>query len=164
MMGAGKSSVGRCLQHSTGLARVDTDELVAAKFGMSIDEIFHQHGEEHFRTAETEVLRELAGDRPMIIVSGGGLILRKENVDLLKQLGAIVWLQADEKTLFERATRRGGRPLLETENPAQSFSEILKTRTPIYESVADIRIDTARRSHEEVADLILAEIENRSAA
>src|SRR4051812_675948 len=119
MMGAGKSSVGRCLQQLTGLARVDSDDLVAAKAGISIPEIFDRHGEEKFREWETDVLRELSTDRPAIIVTGGGMVLRPENIDLLKRLGIIVWLEAKEEVLFERASRCGNRPLLKTENPKQ---------------------------------------------
>ena len=76
MMGAGKSSVGRSLQRQSGLARLDTDEMLAAEFGMTIAQIFEEHGEEKFRDAETELLRKLAPDRPAIIVTGGGIVLR----------------------------------------------------------------------------------------
>src|SRR6266849_5942458 len=113
-MGAGKSSVGRCLERRTGLTRLDTDEAVSAKLGLSIPEIFSRHGEERFREAETEALRQLSQDRQSIIVTGGGIVLRQENVDLLKRLGTIVWLEADEKKLLERSSRRGDRPLLQT--------------------------------------------------
>src|SRR5882762_511168 len=106
MMGAGKSSVGRCLQRRIGLARFDVDEMLAAQFGIPIVDIFVMVGEEKFRDAETNVLRRLVPDRPSIIVTGGGIILRPENVDLLKKLGTIIWLKADEATLFERASRR----------------------------------------------------------
>src|SRR5205823_9395299 len=81
MMGAGKSSVGRCLQRRTGLARIDTDEMLATQFGIPITEIFTTHGEEKFRDAETEFLRTLEPARSSIIVTGGGIILRSENVD-----------------------------------------------------------------------------------
>ena len=104
-MGAGKSSVGRCLQRRTGLARFDTDEIVASKFALSIPEIFSKHGEERFREAETQALRELAPDRHAIIVTGGGIVLRDENVDLLKRLGTVVCLEADEEKILERVSR-----------------------------------------------------------
>jgi shikimate kinase len=159
-MGAGKSSVGRCLQRRVGLARIDTDELLAAKFGMKISAIFATHGESRFREAETEVLRELALDRPAIIVTGGGIVLKQQNVDLLKRLGTIVWLDGDEEILFERASRKNDRPLLQTENPRASFSALFATRRPIYSKAADIRIDTANLSHDEVADIILSNIDN----
>jgi len=71
MMGAGKSSVGRCLQQRTGLARLDIDEMVAAQFGIPIAKIFEKHGEERFRIAETDVLRKLAPERPAIVVFFG---------------------------------------------------------------------------------------------
>lgn len=160
MMGAGKSSVGRCLQQRTGLARLDTDEMLAAEFQLPVAEIFATRGEEKFRDAETNLLRKLAPDRPAIIVTGGGIVLRSENVDLLKQLGAVVWLTADEKTLFERASRRNDRPLLQKENPRAIYSELLRQREPLYGAAADVRVDTSQKSHDEVAEAILNQIEN----
>ena len=160
MMGAGKSSVGRCLQRRTGLTRSDTDQIVSSKFGLSISEIFSTHGESRFREVETQVLVELA---PIafgaIVVTGGGIVLREENLGLLKQLGTIVWLDGDEETLFERASRRSNRPLLQTEDPRTTFSEISRARAPLYAKVADIRIDTSALTHDEVADVILRKIE-----
>src|SRR5947209_14461121 len=76
MMGAGKSSVGRALERQTGLARLDTDEAVATRFGMSITEIFETYGEEKFRDAETETLRNFSPGPAMIIVTGGGIVTR----------------------------------------------------------------------------------------
>jgi shikimate kinase len=163
-MGAGKSSVGRFLERKTGLARVDTDEVVSSKFGLSIREIFSTHGEERFRDTETEALRELSPGRPSIIVTGGGILLRRENVDLLKRLGLLVWLDADEKKLFQRASRHGGRPLLQTKNPKRTFSELLRKRRPLYREAADFRIDTSALRHEEVAEKILARIEEMTGA
>ena len=162
-MGAGKSSVGRCLERLTGLARVDVDERIVSKAGLSIPEIFSQHGELHFREAETQVLRELSANRHSIIVTGGGIVLRQENVDLLKKLGTIIWLDADEEKLFERASRRGERPLLQTKDPKKTFSELLQSRRSAYETAADFRIDTTLLTHDEVAEKILSEIEMQAA-
>jgi shikimate kinase len=164
MMGAGKSSVGRCLQRRTGLARFDTDEVVASKFGFSIPEIFSRHGEDRFREMETQVLTEFTSAEPVIIVTGGGVVLRKENVTLLKQAGIVVWLDAEEETLLERASRRGNRPLLKTDNPRAAFSRMLHERAPLYGEAADLRVNTTAAPHEEIADLILQEIETRTAA
>src|SRR5580765_8862149 len=113
-MGAGKSSVGRCLHHRTGLALHDTDEIVTSKFGMSIPEIFAKHGEKTFRDAETEALRHMRTEGQTIIITGGGIVLCKENVEILKRLGVIVWLDGDEETLFRRASLKQNRPLLQT--------------------------------------------------
>ncbi len=154
-MGAGKSAVGRELARRTGLLRRDTDEMIRERFGASIPDIFQQHGEPAFRDAETELLRNL--EEGAIVVTGGGIVLRDENVRMLRQLGHTVWLDADEETLWQRASRRQTRPLLQTPNPRERFSELLRERMPLYEAAADDRIDTSRHGIEEVADEILAE-------
>jgi shikimate kinase len=155
-MGAGKSSVGRRLAQLTGRPRFDTDEMIQARFGLSVAEIFEKHGEEEFRELETEALRELAGEGPAIIVTGGGMILRAENRMLLRELGTVVYLTADEETLFRRISRRSTRPLLRTENPRATVAELLRIRLPLYREVAEVEIDTTPLSHDEVAEKILA--------
>ena len=158
MMGAGKSSVGRCLHRGTGFALYDTDEVVAENFGMSVPEIFTQHGEEKFREAETEALHCMRTEEQTIIITGGGIVLRKENTEILKRLGVIVWLDGDEGTLFARTTRKPNRPLLQTKNPRKAFSKILGSRRPLYANIADIRVDTSVLTDEEVAVAILAKL------
>jgi len=158
MMGAGKSSVGGCLHRRTGLALHDTDEIVAANFGMSISAIFPKFGEQRFRQAETEALRSLPTTEQAVVVTGGGIALRNENVEILKRLGVIVWLDGDEETLFARASRKRNRPLLETKNPRKAFSEILGARRSLYAKIADIRVDTSILTDEEVALAILAKL------
>jgi len=158
VMGAGKSTVGRCLHRRTGLALHDTDEIVAANFGRSIPEIFAEHGETKFREAETEALRRIPTEEQRIIVTGGGIVLRKENVEILRSQAVIVWLDADEETLFTRASRKSNRPLLHTKNPRKTFSQILGARRPLYANIADIRVDTSVLTDEEVAVAILAKL------
>jgi shikimate kinase len=158
MMGAGKSSVGRCLQRRTKLVLFDTDEMVASKFGISIPEIFSKYGEQAFREAETQALRELAPARLTIIVTGGGIVLREGNVDLLKRLGVVVWLDGNEETLFERASRSGNRPLVHRENAPEAFARMLQARLPLYAKVANIRVDTSVLTEEEVAVAILSKL------
>ena len=158
VMGAGKSSVGRCLHRRTGLALHDTDEIVTSKFGMSIPEIFAEYGEKQFREAETEALRHVRTEEQTIIITGGGIVLRKENVEILKRLGVIVWLDGDEETHFARTSRKQNRPLLQTKNPRKTFSQILGARRPLYANIADIRVDTSVLTDEEVAVAILAKL------
>ena len=158
MMGAGKSSVGACLRRRTGLRLLDTDEIVASNFGMSIPEIFAEHGEKKFREAETEALRRVRTEEQTIIVTGGGIVLRKENVEILKSQAAIVWLDGDEETLFARVSRKPNRPLLQTKNPRETFLQILGARRPVYAKIADIRVDTSVLTDEEVAVAILAKL------
>ena len=154
-MGAGKSSIGRTLARRTGLSRFDTDEMISAQFGLPVSEIFARFGEEKFRETETEVLRQFSAAAPAIIVTGGGIVLRQENVKMLRALGKVVSLEADEETLFRRISRRTTRPLLQTENPRATMLELLRTREPLYRQAADVRLDTSRLGHDEVADEIL---------
>jgi shikimate kinase len=158
MMGAGKSSVGRCLHRRTGSALHDTDEIVAANFGMSIPEIFSEHGEKKFREAETEALRAMRTEERTIIVTGGGIVLPKKNIEILRSQAVIVWLDGDEETLFARASRKQNRPLLQTKNPRKTFSQILGARRPLYANIADFRVDTSVLTDEEAAMAILAKL------
>jgi len=158
MMGAGKSFVGRCLHCRTGLVLHDTDEAIAANFGMSIPDIFVKHGEKKFREAETAALRGMRTEEQTIIVTGGGIVLHKENVEILTSRAVIVWLDGAEETLFARASREKSRPLLQTKNPRKTFSEILGARRPLYAKIADIRVDTSVLTDEEVALAILAKL------
>ena len=158
MMGAGKSSVGACLRRRTGLGLLDTDEIVATNFGMSIPEIFAEHGEKTFREAETEALRSVRTEEQTIIITGGGIVLRKENVEILRSQAVIVWLDADEETLFARLSKKQNRPLLQTKNPRKTFTQILGSRRPLYANIADVRVDTSVLTDEEVAVAILAKL------
>jgi shikimate kinase len=163
MMGAGKSSVGACLRRITGLGLLDMDDIVASKFGLSIPEIFAKHREKNFRETETAALRCVGTEDQAIIVTGGGIVLRKENVEILKSQGVIVWLDADEKTLFARASRKQNRPLLRTKNPRKAFWQIHDARRPLYASIADIRVDTSVLTDEEVAVAILVKFRRMNA-
>jgi shikimate kinase len=158
MMGAGKSSVGRCLHCRIGSSLLDIDEVVASKFGMSIPKIFAEHGEEKFREAEAEVVSGIRTEQPTIIVTGGGLVLRRENVEILRSQAVIVWLDGDENILFARASGKQNRPLLLTMSPRKTFSQIHVARRPLYANIADIRIDTSVLTDEEVAVAILAKL------
>lgn len=91
MPGSGKSTIGRALSEKTGKPFIDTDEMIVEKHGV-ISDIFAQHGEEYFRDAETQAVKEAAKKSGMIIATGGGAILRKENVDALRQNGVVFFL------------------------------------------------------------------------
>ena len=158
MMGAGKSSVGRCLQQRTKLDLLDTDDIITSRFGISIPEIFSKYGEQWFREAETQALRQLGPAKQTIIVTGGGIVLRKKNVDFLKRLGVIVWLDGNKEILFQRASRTRTRPLLQGDNPRKVFSQIFQTRRPFYAEIAHIRVDTSSFTDEEVAVAILSKL------
>jgi shikimate kinase len=156
-MGCGKSSVGRRLSGLTGHRFMDTDELLTQKEGRSIPEIFTQSGEDYFRDAEQHVLENLVGVCGIILSTGGGLVLRPVNRENLKKIGIIAWLDATPDVLFERATRSGRRPLLQTEDPRKAFDDLLSIRRGLYGLTADFRIDSSRLTHDEAAQLLLDE-------
>lgn len=157
-MGAGKSSVGRRLESRTGFPRFDTDEMIAAKFALTIPRIFELHGEDVFRDTESEMLENFEPLESAIIVTGGGIVLRPQNRELLKRLGLVVHLHADDETLFARVSRRTSRPLLRTENPRATMRELFEKRLPFYQEVADLTVDTSRLDHDEVCDIILKNV------
>ncbi len=158
-MGSGKSSVGRVLEQRLGWPRYDTDELISAAAGMSIAELFDREGEQQFRARETEVLRTLA-HAEAIVVTGGGIVLREENVAMLRELGIVVNLTADVETLFQRVARRETRPLLRSDDPRRTISELLRVREPLYRAAADFEVDTSALTHDEVAGAILSRIDS----
>jgi shikimate kinase len=159
-MGSGKSATGRALARKTGWALSDTDEIVSARFGKAIAEIFAEFGEEKFREAESAALRELSGATPSIIVTGGGIVLRPENVELLRRLGIVAHLEAEEEILFQRVSRRTTRPLLQTEDPRGTLAKLLRERQPIYREAADLNVETSRVTPEEVADAVIRSMES----
>ena len=154
-MGAGKSEVGRELSRRTGWPRHDTDEMIREEFGISIPDIFARHGETAFRDAETALLKTLQRGLAGIVVTGGGIILREENVRLLRGMGRIIWLDADEEILWQRASRHSTRPLLQTPNPRARFAQLLRERVLRYQAAADYRINTSSSSIAQVTDEII---------
>jgi shikimate kinase len=89
-------------------------------------------------------------------------VLLAKNVDILKQLGVIVWLDGNEETLFERASRARTRPLLQGENPREAFAQMLQARLPLYAKLGNVRIDTSMLTDDEVAVAILSKLSRLS--
>lgn len=154
-MGAGKSSVARELARLTARRWEDTDRLIVQRVGRTVLEIFAREGEDHFRRLETDVLRSLAEQRRLVVATGGGIVTRPENPPLLRALGCVVFLTADEEVLFERVSRNHQRPLLQTPDPRATLGELLRWRRPLYEECAHATVDTSRGSHAAVAQAVL---------
>lgn len=163
-MGSGKSSVGRRLATMTGHRFVDTDERITRKAGMPITKIFAERGEDAFRDLETEALRGLEGVCGVIAATGGGIVLREENRSILARIGVVCWLDAEPDVLFERVSRTNKRPLLKTENPRQSFDELLAARAAVYRKAAHFRVDSTGLSHAQTARKVLEEAQRFRAA
>lgn len=155
MMGVGKSTVGVRIAELTGRMWYDTDVVITDRHGR-ISDIFEYYGEAHFRSLETEVVRELSGRDGLVISTGGGLVLKPENSELLKQNGKIFFMRASFETLLKRVRADETRPLLKnTGKTAESLGKLLAQRTPVYEHVADYIVDTDGRSIDEVAKEIV---------
>ncbi len=156
-MGSGKSSIGRILARRLGYRFVDTDRKIIEREGMEISEIFALHGEDYFRERETDVLRTLLGRDQCVIATGGGIVLREHNRSLLRELGFVVGLTADQEVIFERVSRNTTRPLLKTPNPRQTIQEMLAARGALYAAAAQFTVDTSLLTHDEVAECILTQ-------
>ena len=156
-MGCGKSTIGRKLEKLLGYPLVDTDQLIEQKTGKTVAEIFAKRGEDYFRELEAAILHELAApDSPRRIIStGGGIVTRKRNRNLIKQLGYVVWLQAPVDTILERTARNRDRPLLNTENPREKIEALLTVRQPMYAATADLEMETIGLDAGEIACGIL---------
>ncbi len=161
-MGAGKSSIGRKLAVKQKKKFLDTDEAIATTAGMSIRTIFTQEGEEKFRNRETDILKSLLRHQDMVMATGGGIILRKENRTLLHQLGTVIWLTAEPDILFERAIRSRRRPLLQVKNPRQIFDSLLAFREKLYRQAADLQVDCSYSNHNEIVQKIFEMLASKS--
>ena len=161
MMGAGKTTIGVKIAELTGRRWYDTDELIVDKHG-KISDIFEYYGEAHFRKLETEIVKELASQDGLIISTGGGLVLKKENNAVLQKNGKIVFLRASIDTLSKRLKVDGTRPLLQTstESIRDRLAKLMQERTPIYELVADYIVDVDGKTPEQIAKEIIEITQN----
>ncbi|MDE6868351.1 MAG: shikimate kinase [Clostridia bacterium] len=139
MPGSGKTTVAKLLE-SGGKTVYDTDVEIVAKHG-NISEIFERFGESYFRRLETEAVKKLCALDGIVIATGGGCLLKKENVKLLKNGGKIVYLRARTETLINRLKGDISRPLL-SGDLEERINKLYKDRAHIYESAADVIIDT----------------------
>lgn len=159
-MGTGKTAVGRELSRMLDMKLVDIDAEIEQSQKMTINEIFRVHGEARFRQIETETIKKFSEEQNIIIATGGGAVLKSENMALLRQGGIIFCLHASPETILERTGRSGDRPLLNVEDPKERIRELLDYRRPFYEQ-ADIMIDTDHKSPLQVAVKIAEEMKCR---
>ena len=153
-MGAGKSTIGRLLAAELHFAFRDSDKVIEERTGADIPWIFDMEGEEGFRDRETAVLVELANETRTVIATGGGIILRERNRELMKESGYVCYLTASIDQLVERTARDKKRPLLQVDNPRQKIIDLLGIRDPLYRDAADFIINTDKRSPKTVAQEI----------
>ena len=159
MMGGGKTRVGIRIAELTRRRWFDTDIVISDRYG-KISDLFEYYGEAHFRALETEIVKELSALDDLVISTGGGLVLKSENSELLKQNGKIVFMRASFETLLKRVRADETRPLLkDMGKTAERLKELLDARTPVYEFVADTIVDTDGKSIDEIAREIVGRME-----
>ncbi len=159
-MGAGKTTIGKILASSSSRSFKDTDQIIEERTGADIPWIFDVEGEEGFRDREQSLLHELLSGEfgETVLATGGGVVERLANRELLKATGNVVYLNANLDQLIARTSKDKKRPLLNVENPTQRVKDLFHRRDPLYREVADIIIDTERRSPKTVADEILSSL------
>ena len=156
-MGCGKSTVGRKAARALEYQFLDTDSVIEEEEGVSIAKLFEIKGETYFREKETELLRRLlSGPKGNVIATGGGLPMREENAALLKELGTVIYLKPTIDTLVTRLSGDKTRPLLQNVNIREKVETMLAVRGPVYESVADVVLETDGMSFYQ----IICKIEN----
>ncbi len=141
-MGAGKTTIGRQVAKSLGRKFFDSDKEIEKRTGASIPLIFELEKEEGFRKRESAMIRELTSKENIVIATGGGAVLKKQNRDILSKHGFVIYLCAPVEQLIRRTARDKNRPLLQTDNPKKTIKDLLKIRDPLYRDVADLVIET----------------------
>ena len=146
LMGAGKSTIGRQLARELGKQFRDSDSEIEKRTGVSIDVIFDIEGEQGFRRRETGLLRELVGERGIVLATGGGAVLASENRQLLRDNGLIIYLKASAEHLAGRVKLDRRRPLLQSGDKLVKIRELMTQREPVYHQLADMVVETNNRS------------------
>ena len=162
MPGAGKSTVGKALAKLLARPFVDTDEEIVRRNGVAIATIFEIEGEAGFRQREAAVIAELTGRTGIVLATGGGAILRADNRAALAARGVVVYLRAGLDVLVQRTAqdigKRNKRPLLEQGDVHGKLNDLLLSREPLYNEIADLTIDANRTSRSQFAQELALEI------
>ena len=144
-MATGKTVVGRALAKKKKWRFVDLDELIELREKRLIKDIFAKEGEAHFRCLEKQALKDIAREKKFVVSCGGGIVLDKENIRIMKDSGKIFCLKATPAVILKRAAGLTHRPLLNVPNPKEKIELLLRLRAPYY-ALADVCIDTSQSS------------------
>ncbi len=160
MMGSGKSTIGRALAGASDRSFFDTDKELEHLLGARVSEIFRTYGEDAFRDHESAILQRLERS-PLVIATGGGIVLRDENWEQFKRLGRSLYFRCSAESLCKRLARsKSRRPLLDREDWEEHLGALLKQRSHIYER-ADYIIDVDGREIEDVVEQARKLLETR---
>ncbi len=155
--GTGKSTVGKRLAARLGRDCLSTDAEIVTRAKRTIPEIVAQEGWEYFRDLESAVCRDLAGRDQLVLDTGGGAILRPQNVEALKKSGKLFWLTASVETIAKRIGGDNQRPSLTgTKSFVEEIQDVLREREPKYRAAADHIIATDGRTIDQLVETLLA--------
>ena len=141
-MGAGKTCIGRRLAERFTLDFVDADQAIVDSTGASIPAIFEHSGEAGFRQHERQVLQALLDGHGQLVSTGGGAVLDADNRRLIRERGFVVYLRVSVDSQLQRLQRDRTRPLLQRPDREQVLHEMAAARDPLYQSLADLTLDT----------------------
>lgn len=164
MHGSGKSTVGAILARELRLKLIEIDELIVRKAGLSVPKMVKQHGWDYFRDMEEKVTEEIAILNDLVVSTGGGVVVRQQNITNLKRKGIVFFLLAKIDTLIQRIGEGFNRPLLTGKGSLQEdVEEVWRQRKHLYLKAADEIINTERRKPEEVVQYVQDIIEAKYA-
>lgn len=137
-MGSGKTTIGQRVAELLGLQFLDCDHELEVQTGASVNLIFDVEGEEGFRERETRMLEKLAAQQGVLVATGGGVVLRERNRDLLRRSGLVVYLRTSVAQQLKRLSRDRSRPLIQTSDRQERLTRLAEQRNALYEALADI--------------------------
>lgn len=162
-MGCGKSAIGRALGRMTGQVVCEMDAMIEEAAGCTIKAMFASQGEEAFRKLETETLANISREKGGIVSTGGGVPCRRENVNLMKHSGIVVYLSAKQRSIRKRlANQIDQRPLLQGEDSEQRIEALMTLRKPLYEGAADMVVETDDKTVNAIALEIILMVEKNA--
>jgi shikimate kinase len=163
LMGAGKTTVGQRCAEILDRPFLDTDELVVAAAGVPFDDIWATEGEAGFRVRERLAVADAtASPTPLVISCGGGTVLDADNRRVLRARGVVVWLLASSTELASRLVHDDSRPLLAGGDKTATLERLISLREPAYEAAAHVRVDTDGRTPDDIAAVVVEELQSWS--
>ena len=160
-MGSGKTAVGKRLAALLGKEFVDSDAEIERRCGVDIRYIFEKEGEARFRERERDVIAALTALDGVVVATGGGAVLDPQNRERLSGSGTVIYLEATIDAQLKRTKPSRNRPLLMNGDPRATLEKLMSIRRPLYESIADIRIETTGRQVAAVAADVRAALDAR---